>query len=82
MPSAGNNIVKIRVILCILQGISYMYRKISVFVGNFPAPLSDFPTYAGRFEKYRNGRFKISCTISEIRNISGTFESEGLFSPK
>ena len=44
--------------------------------GNFAAPPSDFPTYAGRFRK---GHLK---SLVKIRNISGTFESEGLFSPK
>ena len=77
-PSA-RNIVKIRVTLCILQEISCTFRKIPVFVGNFPAPLSDFPTYAGRFEKYHKGRFKIACTISDNQNISSSFK---LFSPK
>ena len=54
--------------------------NISVFVGNFPAPLSDFPTYVGRFEKYRKGRFKIACTVSDNQEyFSGSFKH---FSPK
>ena len=44
-----------------------------VFVGNFAAPPSDFPTCAGRFRK---GHFKL---LVKFWNISATFESEGLF---